>query len=145
MPADDVTVLVVYTPANIITSISIAGWENAGCNPNFEHPHEPYSYTDTDPSGISGMINLQWLTLTNPNLKSVHFFANVDDGNVVTYKYTTDMDGSSFTDWITLGGGYVSSECIVIPGAINSPPEYPTDFFIEISVNGVNACTIHIW
>ena len=141
----DKTVTANFARENIITSINIAGWENAGCHPNFDHPHEPYSYIETDPSGITGTIPLQWLTVTNPNLKSVHFFANVDAGDEVTYRYTTDMDGSSFTGWITLGGGYVSSECIEIPGAIESPPVYPTNFYIEINVNGVLACTINIW
>jgi len=139
------TVTANFARENIITSINIAGWENAGCHPNFDHPHEPYSYTKTDPSGIPGTIELKWLTVTNPNLKSVHFFANVDSGDVVTYRYTTDMNGSTFTGWFTLGGGYVSSDCIEIPGALKSPPEYPTDFYIKISVNGVNTCTIHIW
>jgi len=141
----DKTVTANFARENIITSINIAGWENAGCNPNFDHPHEPYSYIDSDPSGITGTISLPWLTVTNPNLKSVHFFANVDAGDEVTYRYTTDMDGLEFTDWITLGGGYVSSECIEIPGAIESPPIYPTDFYIEIEVNGDPACTINIW
>jgi len=141
----DKTVTANFARENIITSINIAGWENAGCNPNFDHPHEPYSYTKTDPSGINGTISLQWLTVTNPNLKSVHFFANVDAGDDVSYRYSTDMDGSEFTGWITLGGGYVSSECIEIPGAIESPPIYPTDFYIEIRVNGVLTCTINIW
>jgi uncharacterized repeat protein (TIGR02543 family) len=141
----DKTVTANFARENIITSINIAGWENTGCHPNFDHPHEPYSYIETDPSGITGTIPLQWLTVTNPNLKSVHFFANVDAGDEVAYRYTTDMDGSAFTGWFTLGGGYVSSECIEIPGAIDSPPVYPTDFYIEISVNGVLTCTIHIW
>jgi len=134
-----------FARENVITSINIAGWENAGCNPNFDHPHEPYSYIETDPSGVTGTIALQWLTVTNPNLKSVHFFANVDAGDEVTYRYTIDMDGLLFTDWITLGGGYVSSECIEIPGAIESPPIYPTNFYIQIMVNGVLKCTINIW
>ena len=141
----DKTVTANFAPTGIITSINIAGWENAGCNPNFDHPHLPYSYIDSDPSGISGTIPLQWLTVTNPNLKSVHFFADVDADDVVEYQYTTDMGGSVFTGWITLGGGYVSSECIEIPGAIESPPVYPTDFYIEIRVNGDIKCTIHIY
>jgi len=141
----DKTVTANFARENIITSINIAGWENAGCNPNFDHPHEPYSYTETDPSGINGTISLQWLTVTNPNLKSVHFFANVDAGDEVTYSYTTDMDGTVFDGPFTLGGGYVSSECIEIPGAIESPPIYPTNFYIEIRVNGILTCTINIW
>ena len=55
------------------------------------------------------------------------------------------MDGSVFTGWIDLGGGYVSSECIEIPGAIKSIPIYPTNFYIQIMVNGVLKCTINIW
>ena len=139
------TVTANFARENIITSINIAGWENAGCNPNFDHPHEPYNYIETDPSGITGTISLQWLTVTNPNLKSVHFFANVDDGDVVTYEYTTDMNGLVFDGPFTLGGGYVSSKCIEIPGAIESPPVYPTDFYIKIYVNDVLTCTINIW
>ena len=139
------TVTANFTPTGIITSINIAGWENAGCNPNFDHPHLPYSCIKTNPSGIPGTIALQWLTVTNPNLKSVHFFADVDAGDVVEYRYTTNMDGSAFTGWITLGGGDVSSECIEIPGALKSPPEYPTNFYIEIKVNDVLKCTIRIY
>ncbi|HBY56255.1 MAG TPA: hypothetical protein DEG96_00065 [Candidatus Atribacteria bacterium] len=106
---------------------------------------DPYHYIESNPSGISGTIALQRLTVTNTNLKSVHFFANVDAGDNVSYKYSTNMNGSAFTGWIYLGGGYVSSECIEIPGAIESPPIYSTNFYIEIRVNGVDTCTINIW
>jgi len=30
-----------FARENIITSINIAGWENASCKPNFDHPHAP--------------------------------------------------------------------------------------------------------
>ena len=136
------TVTANFAEENIITFIELGGWNNTGCNPD---SNPKYIHIESNPYGISGMIELQWLTAGTPNLKSVHFFANIDDGDVVTYEYTIDMNGLIFDGPFTLGGGYVSSDCIVIPGAINSPPEYPTHFYIKISVNGVNTYTIHIW
>jgi uncharacterized repeat protein (TIGR02543 family) len=140
------TVTANFARENIITSINIAGWENAGCNPNFDHPHEPYSYTETDPSGINGTISLQWLTVTNPNLKSVHFYINFEGNSEVTYEYTNNTGGDNYVSGTLTGAGgtVLSSGCIEIPGT-PSQSDYPHNFYIKIYVDDVLTCTIHIW
>ena len=134
-----------FARENIITSINIAGWENASCKPNFDHPHAPYSYTETDPS--SGGTDLHWLTVTNPNLKSVHFYINFEgDANAVTYEYTNNTGGDNYVPGTLTGAGgtVLSSGCIEIPGT-PSQSDYPHDFYIKIYVDGVSTYTIHIW
>ena len=143
MPAADVSIVANFRFANIITSIAIGGWENANCTPNYESPHWKYIYDESNSSGISETIELQWLTAGTPNVKSVHFFVNVDVDDVVKYRYTNDMDGSAFDGWIPfLSGGYVSSKCIEIPS--DGPNTYASTFYIEIDVNGVHTYTIHL-
>jgi uncharacterized repeat protein (TIGR02543 family) len=138
------TVTANFARENIITSINIAGWENASCQPNFDHPHLPYSYTYSDPSGISGLIGRQWLTVTNPNLKSVHFYINFEGNGDVTYEYTDTTGADHYVSGTLTGESVLSSECIEIPGD-PSTSDYPHHFYIKIYVDNVLTCTIHLW
>ena len=147
---------------NIITFITLEGWNNAGCNPGFGSPHEPFSYSESkpDPEPYEIEPDIAWLTITNPNLKSVHFFINIatDPNPIVTYKYTTntiqnEADTKIWSSSSTVGtltgpdsnGEYTfSSTCLVIPGN-PSTSDYPHHFYINIDVNGINSYMVHIW
>ena len=163
MPAQDVTVTANFTEENIITLIKLGGWNNPWCNPGFEDTlffyQEPYPETE-DYDEIKP--DSAWLTVDNPNLKSVRFKVNIaaDGIPVVNYKHTiniiineedTKSWSSSSSEGILTGpdlnGEYVfSSTCIEIPGS--PPSNYPHHFYIEISIGeGIytNTYIVHIW
>ena len=134
-----------------ITFIVIKGWQNPGCTPLW-NPH--YSYIEPEPVSSSN-ITLPWLIGNTPNLKSVHFFVNLDDVNAeISYRYTIDTGGNTWntdeTTWNNvvpdlINGGYsFSSACMVIPRTTN-PPVYSSDFYIEIRVKNGNTYMIHIY
>ena len=158
---EDMTLTANFRLTDIITFAELEGWNNAGCNPGFGHPHLPYLYTESEPDPEPYEIepDIAWLTITNPNLKSVHFFVNIaaDDSPIVTYKYTTntiinETDTKIWSSSSTVGtltgpvnGEYVfSSTCMEIPGT-PSQSDYPHHFYINIDVNGINSYMVHLW
>ena len=162
MPAANVNYTANFRLTDIITFAKLEGWNNAGCNPGFGHPHLPYLYTESEPDPEPYEIepDIPWLTVTNPNLKSVHFFINIaaDSSPVVTYKYTTNTiqnvgDPKTWSSPSTVGtltgpdsnGEYIfSSTCMEIPGN-PSTSDYPHHFYINIDVNGINSYMVHLW
>ena len=161
MPAANVNYTANFRLTDIITFFELEGWNNAGCNPGFGSPHLPYYYTETkpDPEPYEIEPDTAWLTVTNPNLKSVHFFINIaaDSIPVVTYKYTTNTiqnvaDPKTWSSPSTVGtltgpvnGEYIfSSTCMEIPGDPSSS-DYPNHFYINIDVNGINSYMVHVW
>ena len=158
----DKTVTANFRLTDIITFAELEGWNNAGCNPGFGKPHDPFSYSESkpDPEPYEIEPDIAWLTITNPNLKSVHFFINIatDPNPTVTYKYTTntiqnEADPKIWSSSSTVGtitgpdsnGEYTfSSTCLVIPGN-PSTSDYPHHFYINIDVNGINSYMVHLW
>ena len=154
-----------FTQGNIITAAFIMGYNN----PNCAGESLKYFYGQPEPEPKPDEIEPDepWLTITNPNLKSVHFFINItaDDSPTVTYRYTTSIikeDAGVISPieanwrWSTLSeegtltgpdsnGEYVfASNCMIIPGD-PSTSDYPHHFYIDIDINSVNSYRVHIW
>ena len=161
------TVTANFTQGNIITAAFLVGYNNPNCSGgSFSYYYELFQ---PELELFDEIKPLEpWLTVTNPNLKSVHFFVKIaDDSTTVSYRYTNsiikeDVDGvispieenwewsiASEDGTLTgpVNGEYVfSSTCIEIPG--DPPSDYPHHFYIEISIgegNNINTYMVHLW